>query len=103
MERDFYKGRLEREHGLEVLIPDEAARREVHRIIYDELVLGDIRAESKRIYQQVIGALQRAGAQGVILGCTEIPLLIQPEDVDIPVFDTTALHAEGAVEQLLRM
>lgn len=103
MERDFYKGRLEQEHGLEILIPDEGARREVHRIIYDELVLGYIRPESKRIYQRIIGALQAEGAQGVILGCTEIPLLIQPADVAIPVFDTTALHAEGAVEWLLRM
>lgn len=103
MEWEFYKGRLEREHGIEVLIPDEAARHEVHRIIYDELVLGDIRAESKRIYRRIIAALQAAGAQGVILGCTEIPLLIKPEDVDIPVFDTTTLHAEEAVEQLLRL
>lgn len=103
MERDFYRGRLEREHGLAVLIPEEAGREEVHRIIYDELVLGEIRPESRRIYQRIITGLAEQGAQGVILGCTEIPLLIKAEDVSIPVFDTTTLHAEWAVEQLLEM
>lgn len=101
MERAFYKGRLEEEHGIEVVIPSESDRAHVHRIIYEELVLGEIQPASKAIYQRIIADLEARGAQGVILGCTEIPLLIQPEDVGIPVFDTTKLHAEGAVDWLL--
>lgn len=100
MEQDFYRERLEEEHAIEVFIPKKASRMEVHRIIYDELVLGDIRPESKILYQQVIADLEQQGAQGIILGCTEIPLLIGAGDVNIPVFDTTRLHAELAVELL---
>ncbi|GAB4575594.1 MAG: aspartate/glutamate racemase family protein [Anaerolineae bacterium] len=97
MEQDFYRGRLEARHGLRVLIPDAAGREQVHRIIYDELVLGEIRDDSRRAYQAVIADLVARGAQGIILGCTEIGLLIRPEDSPVPVFDTTRLHADAAV------
>jgi aspartate racemase len=98
MELDFYRGRLEQEHGLRVLIPEEPGRTAVHDIIYKELASGTIRNESRRAYVDVIEALKRRGAMGVILGCTEIPLLIKEKDSPIPVFDTTALHAAAAVD-----
>ena len=98
MELDFYRGRLEQEHGLEVLIPEEPGRTAVHDIIYKELAFGDIRDGSRRTYVAIIEDLKKRGAQGVILGCTEIPLLIQEKDSPLPVFDTTALHAAAAVE-----
>jgi len=98
MELDFYRGRLEKTHGLKVLIPEEPGRTSVHDIIYRELAYGNIREESRQIYAAVIRELERRGAQGVILGCTEIPLLIKASDSPIPVFDTTALHAAAAVE-----
>jgi aspartate racemase len=98
MELDFYRGRLEKEHGLKVLIPEEPGRTAVHDIIYRELAFGDVREESRRAYVAIIEELKRRGAQGVILGCTEIPLLIKAADSPIPVFDTTALHAAAAVE-----
>lgn len=102
MEHDFYKGRLIDQYDLTVHIPDEAGRRIVHDIIYDELVLGDIRAESREQYQAVIRDLAAQGAQGVILGCTEIGLLIKPGHSPIPTYDTTELHAIAAVEWALR-
>jgi aspartate racemase len=98
MEMDFYRGRLEKEHGLKVLIPEEPGRTAVHDIIYRELAFGTIREDSRRAYIEVIEELKRRGAEGVILGCTEIPLLIKEKDSPIPVFDTTALHAAAAVE-----
>jgi aspartate racemase len=98
MELDFYRGRLEKEHGLKVLIPEEPGRTAVHDIIYRELAFGDVREESRRTYVAIIEELKRRGAQGVILGCTEIPLLIKAADSPVPVFDTTALHAAAAVE-----
>jgi len=98
MEMDFYRGRLEKTHGLKVLIPDEPGRTSVHDIIYKELAQGRVREESRRAYIEVIRELEGRGAQGVILGCTEIPLLIKAADSPIPVFDTTALHAAAAVE-----
>lgn len=98
MELDFYRGRLEKAHGLKVLIPEEPGRTSVHDIIYRELTYGNIREESRRAYAAVIRELERRGAQGVILGCTEIPLLIKAADSPIPVFDTTALHAAAAVD-----
>ena len=101
MEQDFYKGRMVDRYGLDVLIPEKAGRDSVHRIIYEELVRGVIRAESRRAYQAVIDALKAAGAQAVILGCTEIGLLIKPEDSALPSFDTTALHALAAVDWAL--
>ena len=101
MEEDFYRGRLVEAHGLEVLIPDETGREVVHRVIYDELVLGNIKMSSKEKYIQVIKQLVANGAQGIILGCTEIGLLVKQEDVSVPVFDTTIIHAEAAVEAAL--
>lgn len=101
MEERFYRARLEERFGLTVLVPETAARAQVHRIIYEELVVGRILPESRALYQAVIGDLIDAGAEGVILGCTEIGLLIHPDDVSIPVFDTTELHAEAAVRRAL--
>jgi len=101
MEGAFYRDRLEEKHNLQVLIPGEKDREKVHRIIYDELVQGQIRESSRRVYQDVIVSLQGQGAQGVILGCTEIPLLIKQSDVAIPVFDTTTIHAKAAVDWAL--
>jgi aspartate racemase len=98
MELDFYRGRLEKEHGLKVLIPEEPGRTTVHDIIYRELAHGTIREESRRAYLEVVGDLVRRGAQGVILGCTEIPLLVKAKDSPVTVFDTTALHAAAAVD-----
>jgi aspartate racemase len=98
MELDFYRGRLEKEHALKVLIPEEPGRTAVHDIIYRELAFGDVREESRRTYVAIIEDLKRRGAQGVILGCTEIPLLIKASDSPLPVFDTTALHAAAAVD-----
>jgi len=97
MEGAFYRERLERKHNLRVVIPNEEDREKVHRIIYEELVKGQILESSRQVYQDVIAALHAQGAQGVILGCTEIPLLIKQSDAAIPVFDTTRLHAEAAV------
>jgi len=94
MEGDFYRGKLEKDHNLQILIPDNAGREIVHRIIYDELVQGQIRAESRTAYLDVIANLQSAGAQGIILGCTEIPLLVKKEDVNLPVFDTTTIQRQ---------
>jgi len=101
MEEDFYKGRLVAKHGLNVLIPDEAERADVHRIIYEELVAGDIRPDSKARYIEIMQHLAARGAEGVILGCTEIGLLVGQEESAIPVFDTTLIHAQVAVEYAL--
>ncbi len=98
MEHDFYKGRLIDDHRLNVLIPNDDDRRTVHRVIYDELVVGDIRDDSRADYVRIIDALAGRGAEGVILGCTEIGLLIKPDDSPIPTFDTTELHALAAVD-----
>ncbi|WPO73354.1 MULTISPECIES: aspartate/glutamate racemase family protein [unclassified Streptomyces] len=100
MEQDFYRERLAG-HGLEVLVPDEVGRAVVHRVIYEELCLGVVRDESRVAYQEVIGGLVRRGAEGVILGCTEIELLIRQEHSPVPVFPTTRLHAQAAVEAAL--
>ncbi|OJJ16135.1 aspartate racemase [marine bacterium AO1-C] len=101
MEKDFYKDVLVKDYGIEVIIPNEAERNQIHDIIFDELVQGEIKDESRETYQDIIKRLENEGAQGVILGCTEIPLLIQPEDVTIPTFNTTKIHAEKAVEWAL--
>lgn len=100
MEQDFYRGRLE-SHGLEVLVPDAAGRSTVHQVIYEELCLGIVREESRASYMAVISDLVAAGAEGIILGCTEIELLIGPEHSPVPVFPTTRLHAEAAVTRAL--
>ncbi|MFM4805866.1 aspartate/glutamate racemase family protein [Aeromonas bivalvium] len=97
MEQDFYKGRLETQFGLEVLVPGEAQRERVHRIIYDELCLGQIRESSRAEYLAIIAELAAAGAQAVILGCTEIALLLGDARAAVPLYDTTAIHAEAAV------
>lgn len=102
MEGDFYRKRLNEQFELKVLIPEEADREMVHNTIYGELVKGVIRPESRQAFQTVIEKLRQRGAQGVILGCTEIPLLVKQADVDIPVFDTTRIHAEAAVDWSLR-
>jgi len=101
MEKDFYRGRLIERFGLDVLTPDAGGRAIVHDIIYEELVRGQIRAESRRQYQKVIEDLRDAGAEAVILGCTEIGLLIKPADSALPPFDTTELHALAAVDWAL--
>jgi aspartate racemase len=98
MEQDFYVGRLRSKHGLDVVVPNDHSRVDVHRIIYDELCHGVVSPESRKIYQNVISELAGGGAQAVILGCTEITLLIRPEDSALPVFDTTGLHARAAVD-----
>jgi aspartate racemase len=98
MEMDFYRRRLEDRHGLAVLVPDRADRDIVHDIIYRELAQGEIRDASRAEYIRIIESLRVRGAQGVILGCTEIPLLIKSGDGPLPVFDTTALHARAAVD-----
>ncbi len=97
MEQDFYVGRLQ-QHGLDVLIPEAAEREMIHAVIYDELCLGDIRPASKAHYLDVIDRLVARGAQGIILGCTEVGLLVQAEDRAMPIFDTTLIHAEAAVD-----
>jgi aspartate racemase len=101
MEQDFYKGRLAAMHGLNVLVPGDAERAAVHRIIYEELVAGVITPASRAAYRDVIAQLVAQGAEGVILGCTEIMLLVKPEDSAVPLFDTTALHAHAAVHHAL--
>jgi aspartate racemase len=101
MEQDFYKGRLEKVFGLEVLIPDAADRRVVHDVIYRELVVGEIRPESRMAYREVIARLIARGAQSIILGCTEIMLLVSDEDSAVPLFDTTTIHAIAAVDRAL--
>lgn len=100
MEQDFLRDRLA-EHGLTVLVPSADDRAEVHRVIYEELVLGVIRDSSREAYRAVIDRLVAAGAEGVILGCTEIELLIGPDDSPVPVFPTTRLHVTAAVEAAL--
>lgn len=97
MEEDFYKGRLSRNFGLKVVVPEENDRNKIHHVIYDELVKGVIRPESKREFLKVIDKLIAAGAHGVILGCTEIGLLVKEGDCRVPVFDTTRIHAEASV------
>ncbi|MER7772911.1 aspartate/glutamate racemase family protein [Kitasatospora sp. NPDC096140] len=100
MEQDFYRGRLA-SGGLDVLVPDAAARALVHRVIYEELCVGVVREESRAAYRRVIGDLVAAGAEGIVLGCTEIELLVRQEDSPVPVFPTARLHAEAAVAAAL--
>jgi len=101
MEQDFYKQRLIEKHGLEVIIPEEKERDEIHAILYNELCLGEIKGRSKEVFQRIIANLESRGAQGIILGCTEIPLLVSQTDYRIPLFDTTTLHARAAVDYAL--
>ena len=101
MEQDFYVGRLRDEHGLEVLVPGEADRAIVHNVIYEELCQGVVDDGSKGEYRRIMGELADRGAQGILLGCTEIDLLVGEEDARVPVFDTTRLHARRAVDLAL--
>jgi len=101
MEQEFYKGRLATRHGLDILVPDESDRALVHRVIYDELVRGVALPASRAAYRDIIARLVARGAEAVILGCTEIMLLVRPEDSPVPLFDTTTIHAEAAVELAL--
>lgn len=101
MEQEFYKGRLAERHGLEVLVPEAEDRAEAHRIIYEELVLGRVEAASRAAYLRAIDRLVARGARAVILGCTEIMLLVRPGDTAAPLYDTTTLHAKAAVARAL--
>jgi aspartate racemase len=102
MEQAFYRGRLEQRHGLEVLVPEADDRKAVHEIIYNELVAGQVLDASREVYRGVIARLVERGAQAIILGCTEIMLLVSQTDSAVPLFDTTALHAMAAVDLALQ-
>ncbi|MBY6187606.1 aspartate/glutamate racemase family protein [Marinobacter hydrocarbonoclasticus] len=97
MEQTFYRERLEQRFGIEVRIPDEAERERIHRVIYDELCQGIVSDDARQDYLRIIERLHAEGAEGTILGCTEIALLVKPEHTTVPLFDTTAIHAEAAV------
>ncbi|MBW1298148.1 aspartate/glutamate racemase family protein [Aquimarina litoralis] len=101
MEKDFYKTVL-KNYNVQVLIPELDDREQIHQIIYNELVLGEINDTSREIFKKIIAKLKNEGAEGVILGCTEIPLLIKQSDVDIPIFNTTEIHAEKAVQNAVK-
>lgn len=101
MEKDFYKKRLEERFGIETLIPEENEREDVHRIIFGELCAGVIEPASKERLKKIIEGLAARGAQGVVLGCTEILLIISQNDTPIPIFDTTRIHAMAAVKRAM--
>lgn len=101
MEQEFYRGRLRERFGIEAIVPDEADRRLVHAVIYDELCQGVVRPESKAAYLRVMRDLEGRGARAIVLGCTEIMLLVGQADAELPIFDTTALHAAAAVDWAL--
>jgi aspartate racemase len=102
MEQDFYKGRLSEKFGIEVLVPNPEQRAQVHQIIYQELCLGKVEPESKVVYLDIVDELYQQGCEAVILGCTEIALLIQKQDTKVPLYDTTQIHAERAIEVSLK-
>lgn len=101
MEKDFYRGRIASRHGIDVLVPEEKERTAVHEIIFNELVMGTINPASRERLKGIMAELTGRGAGGIILGCTELPLLARPEDAAVPLYDTTALHAEAAVNWML--
>jgi aspartate racemase len=101
MEQDFYKGRLQQRHGLDVIVPEADDRQMVHDVIYKELVLGKVNPESRQAYRAIIARLIERGAEAIILGCTEIMLLVSEEDSAVPLFDTTTIHAIAAVDHAL--
>jgi aspartate racemase len=101
MEQDFYVGRLREMHGLDVLLPSAEDRRLVHDVIYDELCVGIVNDSSREQYRRIMRDLGDRGAEGILLGCTEIDLLVGPSDADVPVFDTTRLHVRKAVDLAL--
>jgi aspartate racemase len=102
MEEEFYKGRLSQKYGLKVIVPNAQEREIVHRVIYDELVIGKIEQDSKEKYMRIMERMVDEGAEGIILGCTEIGLLVHQQDSRVPLFDTTRIHAEAAVEYALQ-
>lgn len=102
MEQDFYKSRLIEKYGLDVLVPNHEDRELVHRVIYDELCLGIVRNDSRESYKEIMRTLVEQGAQGIILGCTEIELLVKQEDASVPLFPTSYIHAVAAVEFALK-
>jgi aspartate racemase len=102
MEQDFYRERLRQRHGLQVIVPSAADRDIVHRVIYEELCLGQVLPASRLEYRRIMADLKAQGAQAIILGCTEISLLVGPDDADVPLFDTTAIHACKAAEWALQ-
>jgi aspartate racemase len=101
MEQDFYTRRLAEQHGLEVIVPEARDIDEVNRVIFEELVYGRVEPASRERYVEIIGRLTKAGAQGVIAGCTEIGMLLTQRDVALPLFDTTQIHAQSAVDWML--
>lgn len=101
MEQAFYRHRLSECHGLRVVVPDSADRDEVHRVIYEELCLGVVNSESRRTYRPIMGRLASLGAEAIILGCTEISLLVDQHDSEVPLFDTTVIHARASAEEAL--
>ncbi|SEO89231.1 aspartate/glutamate racemase family protein [Aquisalimonas asiatica] len=101
MEQPFYRDRLRDRHGFQVLVPQEQDRGTVHRIIYEELCLGVVQPESRTAYRRIMKDLAAQGAQSIILGCTEISLLVSQQDSEVPLFDTTAIHARAAAEEAL--
>ncbi|WP_068994520.1 aspartate/glutamate racemase family protein [Kangiella sediminilitoris] len=101
MEQDFYKKRLTDKFGIDVLVPQDKERKQVHEIIYNELCRGEINQSSKETYLDVINNLKQAGAEAIILGCTEIAMLVKPEDTSVPLYDTAAIHASAAVDLAL--
>jgi aspartate racemase len=98
MEGKFYREKLEKEHNIEVVVPDLEDRKYIHNVIYSELCLGEIKEESRKNFEIIIDKLKNEGAQGVILGCTEIPLLIKQDTSPLPIFDTSTIHAKAAVK-----
>ena len=102
MEQDFYVGRLRNEHGIDVMVPDQSQRARVHQVIYDELCLGKIEGDSRADFLDIIESLARQGAEAVILGCTEVALLVGQADTKVPLYDTTAIHAASAVSRALQ-
>lgn len=101
MEQAFYRERLEQEHGLRVLVPDGEDRETIHRVIYEELCLGAVMDASRAHYHRIIDKLVDGGAQAIVLGCTEISMLVTPDEVAVPVFDTTEIHARKAAQWAL--
>jgi aspartate racemase len=101
MEQAFYRDRLSERHGLRVLVPDPEDRETIHRIIYEELCLGVVTVESRGKYRRIMASLASQGTQAIILGCTEISLLVNQQDSEVPLFDTTAIHARAAAEEAL--
>jgi aspartate racemase len=102
MEQEFYRARLEREFGVTVIVPNAREREAIHRVILDELAVGRIDDRSRDMFREIIARLVAEGAEGVVLGCTEIPLLIGPDDIETPLFDTMEIHAAKIVETALR-